>query len=228
MIVGLLGGWQIYVFVRLYFYTSCFIPTDSMLPTIVAGDYIAVSLLIPGKRIITENLNGTFELKRNKGIRKVSKYDIVVFNYPYWGQEKKMVINTEQYHCKRCVALPGEMYYWKAENNMTDSIFLPKVGSRLLIDSLNFEDYYRCIEYETGIMPIKKNDGVYHADTLLLNYEFKNDYYFMQGDNIVNSYDSRTWGILPEDFIMGVAAFVWYSKNLETQEIRWNRLFHCL
>ena len=227
LFIGGLLIWQIYICIRLHFYVSCFVPTDSMSPTIVSGDYIGVSLLIPGRRVEVENVMGIFELRRKKGIRRVAKDDIVVFNYPYWGQEEKMIMTKNQYHCKRCVALPGDWYHWEI-GNKKDSLFLPKVGSHLLIDSLNFSNYYRCIEYETGIKPIKKSDGIYHADTLLLNYEFQKDYYFMQGDNLMDSYDSRNWGVLPEDFIVGVAAFIWFSKDLQTDEIRWNRMFRCL
>lgn len=57
---------------------------------------------------------------------------------------------------------------------------------------------------------------VYLADTLLTEYHFKHDYYFMLGDNVNYSYDSRNWGLLPDDFILGVGQFIWFSKVLET------------
>jgi len=105
LFIGGLLIWQIYICIRLHFYVSCFVPTDSMSPTIVSGDYIGVSLLIPGRRVEVENVMGIFELRRKKGIRRVAKDDIVVFNYPYWGQEEKMIMTKNQYHCKRLLNL---------------------------------------------------------------------------------------------------------------------------
>ena len=60
------------------------------------------------------------------------------------------------------------------------------------------------------------------------NYTFKKDYYFMMGDNRHNSLDSRFWGFVSEDYIVGEASFVWMSfDNNKTflSKIRWNRLF---
>jgi len=68
---------------------------------------------------------------------------------------------------------------------------------------------------------------------VITSYTFKQDYYFMMGDNRHNSADSRFWGFVPSDHIVGKAFFVWMSidsnKRLFSSEfwkiIRWNRLF---
>jgi type IV secretory pathway protease TraF len=51
------------------------------------------------------------------------------------------------------------------------------------------------------------------------------DYYFVRGDNVMNSGDSRYWGFVPEEFIVGVARRIAYSRDRHTDEFRWNRLW---
>jgi signal peptidase I len=51
------------------------------------------------------------------------------------------------------------------------------------------------------------------------------DYYWMMGDNRHNSLDSRYWGFVPEDHIVGKPIFIWWSKDPDRFKIRWNRLF---
>ena len=60
------------------------------------------------------------------------------------------------------------------------------------------------------------------------SYTFKMDYYWMQGDNRHNSADSRYWGFVPEDHIVGKPLFIWWSSDPDRRGfsgIRWNRLF---
>lgn len=98
--------------------------------------------------------------------------DVVVFNFPYSKGEEQMRMNFDLYFCKRCVAIPGETYIWEWDA-VSDSVYLPRQEEVVVIDSLNFRHYNRCIEYETGIMPKLLNGTVMHADTLMHSYRFK-------------------------------------------------------
>jgi signal peptidase I len=67
---------------------------------------------------------------------------------------------------------------------------------------------------------------------LVTNYTFNQDYYFMMGDNRYESADSRFWGFVPEDHIVGKALFTWMSIDPNPKsifnKIRWNRLFRVI
>lgn len=225
-VFGCFGFFQIYVLIRLYLLTSCVIPTYSMSPTLTAGDYIVASLRILGRREIKKDdaLPGHYIVQRKEGMREVRKGDVTVFNFPYSKGKERMTMSFDLYFCKRCVATPGDTYRWQWKGG-NGSVYLPRREETLKIDTVNIRHYSHCIEYETGRMPELVKGVVIHADTVMHSYRFKSNYYFMRGDNYADSYDSRFWGILPEDFILGVGLFTWFSKEPETGKIRWKRMF---
>ena len=77
---------------------------------------------------------------------------------------------------------------------------------------------------------LKESDGVVYIDgEIATSYTFEQDYYWMMGDNRHRSADSRMWGFVPDDHIVGRASFTWFSKQNKAQhgesKIRWDRLF---
>lgn len=83
---------------------------------------------------------------------------------------------------------------------------------------------YRKIVWEQDEDVQFLNGKVYLGNKELDGYRFKSNYYFMSGDNSMNSVDSRFWGLIPEDFIVGKAGFVITSRSRNTGKIRWNRV----
>jgi len=119
-------------------------------------------------------------------------------------------------------------YHWNVDN--FGPITVPKKGWTVKLDSLTLPLYERAIQvYEHNKLEIKGND-LYINDVKTLSYTFKMNYYWMMGDNRHNSEDSRYWGFVPEDHIVGKALFIWMSWDDNASgffsKIRWGRLFN--
>ena len=90
------------------------IPSSSMEPAIFAGDRIIITKLIPGPRFFKDirqfRIDGKVQTKRLKGIRKVGRNDVLVFNFPYSKGWEKIDMDLNVFYLKRCVALPGDTF----------------------------------------------------------------------------------------------------------------------
>jgi signal peptidase I len=103
-------------------------------------------------------------------------------------------------------------------------LFIPKKGDSLPINTENFSLYKKLIEDETkGELSIKDN-VVYLNSQKLDYYRFISNYYFLIGDNSLDSQDSRYWGLLPEYCIIGIVTRIWHSKDPFTNEYRNERI----
>jgi signal peptidase I len=104
-------------------------------------------------------------------------------------------------------------------------LYIPKTGDVLAMNRTNYLLYKNLIEWEQNATMVRKDSSVWLNDSLITSYRFQKNYYFMSGDRVENSQDSRYWGLLPEEYIVGKAWIIWKSKNLNTGQIRWKRLF---
>ena len=133
---------------------------------------------------------------------------------------------------------PGASYYYPInyDTNWTRAeygpLWIPKKGETIKFDN-NID--YKVAAYERCIKNYEGNDFEYHNGKVFINgqesdsYTFKMDYYFMMGDNRHNSADSRAWGFVPEDHVVGKPMLIWLSLEKDKSwfggKIRWNRLF---
>lgn len=92
-------------------------------------------------------------------------------------------------------------------------MLVPRKGSTVRLDSALAFVYARAIEYETGNRPKVIGGQVLIGGKAVDSYTFTHNWFFFGGDNVLNSRDSRYFGIVPEDFIIGVATNVIFSKN---------------
>lgn len=119
------------------------------------------------------------------------------------------------------------MESWTVDNY--GPIWIPKKGATVTLDSINFWHYELAIrEYENN-PGLELVNGIPMMDGKpLTTYTFTKNYYWMMGDNRHNSADSRFWGFVPEDHVVGKAVFVWMSWDGYTRsksKIRWDRMF---
>lgn len=119
---------------------------------------------------------------------------------------------------------PKDLYI---ENTRTDftRFQIPKKGMKIQLTKNNLAWYKRVITaYENHSLVVKKNGTILIDGKKATTYTFAMNYYWMMGDNRYNSVDSRVWGFVPEDHIVGKASMVWFSRN-PYGGIRWKRLF---
>lgn len=117
-------------------------------------------------------------------------------------------------------------YAWTRDN--FGPLVIPKKGETVDLTLDNLPLYERIISvYEDNNLQVK--DSVIHINGIpATSYTFKMDYFWMMGDNRHNSLDSRYWGFVPEDHIVGKAYFIWLSMDKDKPfplNIRWNRMF---
>lgn len=112
-------------------------------------------------------------------------------------------------------------YNWTVDNY--GPIWIPAKGATIQLTPDNLLRYKRCIVTYEGNTLEERNGGYLINGKPATTYTFKMNYYWMMGDNRHNSLDSRFWGFVPEDHIVGKASLIWFSYG--NNGIRWSRMF---
>lgn len=261
-----------YFFCRIFVVDQFVIPSDSMYPTLQVGDRVWVNKLVMGARIyddLESASSSTLRSWRTRGIRKVKRNDILIFNFPI--NEDRIAFKINYVYAKRCVALPGDSisavdgYYRNSNwtgvlgnkhaqdylNSIPDDkldewikytipydhrypwnirnfgpIYVPRKGDVMRLDAKALLFYAKILEFETDKKFSLSTDGKVLSDGVPMEYHiFTHNYYFTVGDNVMNSHDSRYWGFVPEEYIVGVVGIIPYSIDENMGKLRKNRIF---
>ncbi|MES2796764.1 MAG: signal peptidase I [Bacteroidota bacterium] len=125
-------------------------------------------------------------------------------------------------------AMSSNRYNWNRDH--FGPLIVPKEGMTVQLDSINFDKYKYVIQnYENNKNVTFEGATIKIDGKPITSYTFKQDYYFMMGDNRHNSADSRYWGFVPMDHVVGKAVFIWMSIDPNPDKwynkVRWSRLF---
>ena len=180
------------------------------------GDY---KLNEDGSYIMHLTSNQFFALKKRN---KNAVFEKVI--YPQYS-DKKGYKPTASELIENLNTFPKDLY---VNNTVTDftKFQIPRKGQTISISAKNIAWYRRIITAYEGHTLAEKKDGIYIDGKKTSKYTFGMNYYWLMGDNRYNSADSRIWGFVPEDHIVGRASMVWFSKAADPSiGVRWDRLF---
>ena len=144
--------------------------------------------------------------------------------------ESVVPVTASQDQIYRNIYPDPSVFPWNAD--FFGPLEVPAEGQQIDLTDENITKYEYVIKYYEGHDEVEKRDGKLYIDGQVVDtYTFKQNYYFMMGDNRHNSLDSRFWGFVPEDHVVGKAFFIWLSIDPNESffsKIRWSRLLNLI
>lgn len=236
---------------RTFVVEACYVPSHSMENTLLAGDFILVSKIvygattprsIPFTQIALPYLQLPWLIQPERG-------DIIAFTLPWRSSGS----NRAASYVKRCIGIPGDTVSIQhgvlfvnqvrlsfpgvqdrgSEREIFAPVIVPRKDESITLDSSNIGKWQNLIEREGHTVQV--DDGRILIDGIEQpTYQVMHDYYFMMGDNRDDSVDSRYWGFVRDDLILGKAFIVYWSWDTDSDQgpfsknIRWSRVGNVL
>ncbi len=216
------------MFLRAFVVQAFRIPTGSMKDTLLVGDFLLVNKFIYGVRTPDRIpiINARIPFFRLPAFKKPKNGDVVVFKYP---KDEKLD------YIKRCIAVGGQTVEIRNGDVYVDG---KPEGEKVPLGREYDPEEGRYLEYTRIITPHGKSYIIRHYADHNLRDDTHNfgpvtvpeGFYFMMGDNRDNSADSRSWGFLPEENVVGEALIIYFSWDKTTplwnilNSVRWSRI----
>lgn len=188
----------LFVFVIRSFIVEPFkIPSGSMMPTLIAGDFIAVNKFSYGVRFpVINNVlipNGMPE-----------RGDVVVFHYP---------MDTSIDYIKRVIGLPGDIIKYENKKLFINDKLVPHVFEKDYEYMMNENYRVPAQEFTETLGEVKHSILIHNVEGESGSFVVPDRNYFVMGDNRDNSSDSRVWGFVSEDLLVGKAFIIWLNLS---------------
>jgi signal peptidase I len=204
--------------IRIFFAQAFNIPSGSMKPTLLVGDFILVNKLVYGDWSIGIPFTPIDFYSYKNRLAEPDRGDIIVFKYPE---------NPKIDFIKRIIGLPGDIVEVK-----NDIVYLNGKPLSRKMTGFFMEKNAKAVKYKE--CTVRKYTGKKYCYSIIEIFDGEGkDYgpikvpeghYFVMGDNRDNSRDSRFWGFVPDNYIIGQAFVIYFSIDLSSPGIRFNRI----
>lgn len=247
---SLLFAIAVAIFLKVFILGMYKIPSSSMESTLLSGDYVIVSKIAYkfGLPAVLPFTNYKLERPLSYETGKVERGEIVVFDFPY----HKLYPNSPEHFVKRVVGLPSDsiivdgdsvyqgsiefnrfrIFSKHSEMKFINRIIVPYKGMKVQLSMKSIGNWKELIELEgNSVMTI--DNTIIINNKPALEYDVLNDYLYVMGDNRSNSFDSRYWGFLPINNIIGRPVLIYWSNSESMQSstfgnIRWERILRLI
>ena len=192
------------------------VPSNSMMPTLLTGDFIVVNKFDYGFRLPITNTKLVEFSKPNRG-------DVIVFRYPNY--EKNPGYSGVDF-IKRVVATPGDVISYSEDqlsiNGKVSDI--KNIGPYKGVDSGQLMNNYKLVQEFINSLPHEILLNPNTQSKKIPEITIPDGHYFVMGDNRSHSSDSRFWGFVPEEYIIGRAIGVWMHWDWNYNTMQFSRI----
>ncbi len=236
LLLAILGA----VILKIFVVDAIHVPSRSMEGTLLEGDYVLVNKLIYGAKTPRHIpfVKSDFSFFQLPPLRSIERGDVVVFEFPEPGLE------SPAFFVKRCAAISGDvievhdgLLFVDGKNASRQPgargnqvlgadfgpVNIPRAGDFLELTNDTKTIWRDIIAKEGHRISTGPSSEILIDGHPASTYRVEKNYLFVLGDNSRHSYDSRCWGLLPEENVVGEAMLVYWSMS-ELSSIRWERI----